>query len=297
MKAKRRQELKTNDLAQVIDGLSQFFRKWGTHMVAGVGAVIVVMIIIAYLRSTKSSALDAAFAEMNSALQIATTSGRRSDEEIKRGIQRTYQIADGAGDAAFKCDALMQGANLAIQLATRENELNPEFLPEARQGFERIVKEHKDQTLYYGRALFGLFQVEANQFAVDGDPAHRAAAARYLETIRDDARFTSTPLGTMALNQLNAIDEIFTTIEFASAPPKPTATAPATAPAATTQPAIVPEVKIDPAEQVQPVDSAPPEEASPSPTTQPAESPADSEPTPEAGDEGADGDDAASPIP
>lgn len=293
MKAKRRQELKTNDLAQVLDDLSMFLRKWGAHLIGGVGVVIVVLIIAAYLRSAKVSALDDAFAEINSALQVASSGERRSDEEIKRGIQRAYQIADNAGDARFQCDALMQAANLAIQLATREEELNPAFLPDARQGFERIVKEHKDQTLYYGRALYGLFEVEANQFAVDGDMARRDAAVRYLETIRDDVRLNHTPLNTLAVNQLNAIDEIFTRIEFENAPPKPTATAPAV----TTLPAIVPDVNIDPTLPDEPDLPAPAEEAAPSPTTQPAESPADSEPLPDLADEEPDAEDESTPIP
>lgn len=293
MKAKRRQELKTNDLAQVLDDLSMFLRKWGAHLIGGVGVVIVVLIIAAYLRSAKVSALDDAFAEINSALQVASSGERRSDEEIKRGIQRAYQIADNAGDARFQCDALMQAANLAIQLSTREEELNPAFLPDARQGFERIVKEHKDQTLYYGRALYGLFEVEANQFAVDGDMARRDAAVRYLETIRDDVRLNHTPLNTLAVNQLNAIDEIFTRIEFETAPPKPTATAPAV----TTLPAIVPDVNIDPTLPDEPDLPAPAEEASPSPTTQPAESPADSEPLPDLADEEPDAEDESTPIP
>jgi hypothetical protein len=215
------------------------------------------------MRSAKSSALDAAYADMNSALQVAPSNNRRSEEEIKRGIQRAYTIASDADDPHFKCDALMQGANLAMTLATREDALNPAYLPEAKQGFERIVKEHKDQTLYYGRALYGLFQVEANQFAVDGDPAHRQAAVGYLEAIKDNAQFRQTPFESLAISQLNAIDEIFTKIEFAAAPPKPTTTAPAA-----TQPATAPATR--PSSSLE--DEASPQEESPQPpATQPAQ--------------------------
>ena len=43
MKAERRQELKTNDLAQMIEDARQFFRNWGSYLVGGVAVIVLVV--------------------------------------------------------------------------------------------------------------------------------------------------------------------------------------------------------------------------------------------------------------
>ena len=75
MKAKRRQELKTNDLAQALQDMGQWFKDQGVYVVGALALVIVVVVIVSYRNSAKAEAIDRAYAELRSRTAFTAPSG------------------------------------------------------------------------------------------------------------------------------------------------------------------------------------------------------------------------------
>ena len=232
MKAKRRQELKTNDLAQALQDLGQWFKDQGVYVVGALALVVIVVVIVSYRNSAKAEAVNQAYQELRSRASITGPSGvRKSDQEIENSLAAIGDLTTRTNDATFRLEALLRRGDMALRLAeTGSKGIEAKYLVEARGAYQEIVNGYQDRTLYYGRALYGLFQVEADEFATDGDARHREQAARYLKTLRDDARFNGTPFQTMAVDMLNELDDVFTLVTFAKAPAPSPPPEPAPAP-------------------------------------------------------------------
>ena len=231
MKAKRRQELKTNDLAQALEDMGQWFKDQGVYVVGALALVVVVVVIVSYRNSAKAEAIDRAYAELRSRAAFMAPSGvRKSDEELESSLAAISDLTTRTDDADFRLEALLRRGDMALRLAeTGRKGIEAKYLGDARGAYQEIVNGYQDRTLHYGRALYGLFQVEADEFTTDGDARHREQAARYLKMLRDDARFNGMPFQTMAVDMLNELDSVFTVVTFAKVPaPSP---APETAPA------------------------------------------------------------------
>jgi hypothetical protein len=228
MKAKRRQELKTNDLAQMIDDLGQSFRQWGVYLIGAIVVVLGVIFAVAYIGQAKVAAIDDAYDDLKSASDFRPMEIRKSDEQIKSQLAQMGALAERTADDNFRAEALRRRGDLALSEAMYGGDrFNPMFLAEARDAFETTLREFSNRPAYRGRALFGLFQVEANEYAADGKPEHKANAVKHLESIRDNPSFNGTPWMKMAIDQLNDMDKVFAQVEFLpGAAPSPTLPAP-----------------------------------------------------------------------
>ena len=220
MKAKRRQELKTNTLAQTLDELRQSVRQWGAYLVGGVAVVVVVYAISTSMRSARSAQLDTAYEELNKAGQLAPGGIRKDDSELLASLDKMKQLASDSPNPDFKLDAMNQRGEVALYVASLDATTSPKpYLEQARDSFEYIISNFPDRKIYVGRAHYGLFQVEAGLFAIDQDASHKAVARKHLEAIRNDSAQAGTPLMMAALDRLNEIDALFTPVTFAKAPP------------------------------------------------------------------------------
>jgi len=233
MKAKRRQELKTNDLAAWLDEVRRSASKWGGYLFAGIAAVAAVLIINAYMKSARAEARTSAYSDLRRAASMQTAGNlEKTDEEIRASLARIDELVDGSSDTAFKINALLDKAAMAVQLADQAlvEPLDPgateaqrrsrveQFLADARAAYERITTEFASHALYCGRARFGLFEVEATAFVLDGDAGHRTRAEEQLKKILDNAALNATPLQTVAIDLLNDLDQVFTPVQFPSRP-------------------------------------------------------------------------------
>lgn len=219
MKSKRRQELRSNDLAHALEQLSSSFKDWGAYIIGGLAIVFVGVIIFTYMKSARQTAQDESFAQLQKELSPATTGVPKSNEELLRSISRVTELAEQSNDADFKIESTIERGDFALSMAVSGPEgIDLELLKEAKKAFEEIVRDHRDLPIHYGRALFGLFQVEANAFAIDADPARKATAEDYLQKLRDDPRLAGVPFQTMAIDRLNELDDIFTKVEFPKQP-------------------------------------------------------------------------------
>lgn len=222
MKAKRRQELHTNDLAQALDTLRQSFHQWGVYLLGGVAVVLAVYAISTSIQSARKTQVLDAYKQLQQAGNASPENVPKSDDDLLASLDTMKRLAEESASPDFKLDATHQRAEFALGLALQNPEgPQKEFLEKARESFEKLISDYSDRKVYVGRAHYGLFQVEAQLFAIDGDPSHKAVAQKHLEAIRDDPAFVGTPLMSAALDRLNEIDALFTKIEFEKAPPPP----------------------------------------------------------------------------
>ncbi len=227
MKAKRRQELKTNDLAAWLADAGKSFSQWGVYVIGGVVVVVLIAVIGLFMSRAKAEAKAQNFADLTAAVQQITASGEPSQDDARRALESIDELIASAGNDDFKLAALLRKASIADFMANEvatdleEGASDREvakYLAEARAAYETIVNQYQDHALHYGRALFGLFQVEAHAFAIEPDPDHRNRAEQYLTKIRDDSRLNGTPFQMAAVSYLNELDNVFTPITFPERP-------------------------------------------------------------------------------
>ncbi len=219
MKSKRRHELKSNDLAHTLEQLGASFKDWGAYVIGGLAIAFVGVIIFTYMKTAKQTALDDSFIQLQKELVKAPAGIPKSNEELLRSLSRIGDLGDQSTNEEFKVEALMGRADLALDVAiSAEAGIDMKFLDESKKAFEQVVRDYQKRPVHYGRALFGLYQVEANAFSVDSDPARKATAEGYLEKLRDDSRLAGVPLQRLAIDRLNELDDIFTKVEFPNRP-------------------------------------------------------------------------------
>ncbi len=224
MKAKRRQELKTNDLAQTLQDLREGFRQWGVYVVGVVALIVVITAINAYRVQAEDDAMKRNYASLREAMNVDLRGASVSDEQVRDSLATIGTLAADTGSESFKLEALLQKGALALAMAQdAAKDVRLEFVDIARSTFEQILSQHGDNTLYCGRALCGLFQVEACAFVVDDDSACRDRAKGYLDRLQSESRFNGTVYQMMAVDMLNRLDEVFTTVILTKRPEEPPA--------------------------------------------------------------------------
>jgi len=269
MKAERKQELRTNDLAQQIDSTVSYVKENGARLAAIVlGAAVVVAVFVWYSNHRRSRVDDA----------LDSLYGPSVPDDPSARIRTFQSIIDDNVNADVTLAAWLRIGDEAIrQLTVPDEPLDDattkpatENWPElARNAFERVESLAGDNLTARGRALFGLAWVAEYRYDFE-------AARKIYQRVLDDARFAGLPFHDQARYRLDHLKDWSSPIEFppppvigpAEAPttsPDTTASAPAETPVATTQPAGASAATTQPA-----ADLAPPVPASLPTTTQPA---------------------------
>jgi hypothetical protein len=245
MKTKRRQELKTNDLAQAIEEMGKSLKDWGIYLVGALAVVGIAWVISTYRSGARADFTSQGYIDLDAATRAALDPEAGTDADIEQAFATIGELKSQVDSVSFKLDALVRQANMALALAeSGEGGIDATYLSKARAAYQEIIDNYSDRDLYRGRALFGLFQVEANEFAVDGDPQHRDQAVKYLERLRDDSQFTGMPFQTVAVDLLNDLDSVFTSVTFPKAPA--TAMPPAAIPPTALPPTALPPTALPP---------------------------------------------------
>ena len=218
MKTTRRQDLKSNELAQFLEDAREFFRTYGNYVVGAVAVVALVLLGYVYMARSAAQALADATQQMRS-LPFDT------DQEVRDSVAKLRQLAAENEDEGFAIDALRRRAGMAMNRAHAAADGTPsrEFLDMARAAFEEMLQRHPDRALDVGAALIGLATIEEDLFILDDDLAHKEAARRFLEQVRDDQDLNGTPFQTIALERLNALDETFVQVVMVEKPVVPAA--------------------------------------------------------------------------
>ncbi|MCP4590252.1 MAG: hypothetical protein GY842_05890 [bacterium] len=223
MKTERRQELRSNDLARILDDSREFLRAWGSYLVGGIVIVVVLVAFVAYRSRAAGQDLRDSWDRLREARQksFLTQSGeKRTDAEINSGFESLDQLAEGVTDGDLLFEVLVTQAQVAVQLSRMgPGGTDSGYLDRAENAYVKLRDRLAANPLAVATALDGLVAVEADRFVADSDPAHKENARRDLERLRDDSRFANTPFQRAALDRLNRLDEVFRPVELVAAQP------------------------------------------------------------------------------
>jgi hypothetical protein len=215
MKAQRRHELRENDLVHYLKEVKNYLDEHGSKIVAGTLVVAVAASVGLWVLRSRSRALGEAYVSM-SALTFPDL------EQGKQNLESLTTLTSTTSDHQFLLSALVEQGRAALELASKGQPApDREMNEEAKETFERLLREFKEDPIAIGVAHLGLATAAGNDFVLDGNPAHKETARRHLERVRDSELLTGLPLQTFALARLNNLNETFKTVEFAPPLPKP----------------------------------------------------------------------------
>ncbi|UCF32410.1 MAG: hypothetical protein JSV78_08735 [Phycisphaerales bacterium] len=215
MKAQRRHELRENDLVHYLKETKNYLDKHGSKIVAGTIVVAVAASVGLWLVRSRSRALGEAYVSM-SALTFPDL------DQGKQSLDSLTTLTSTTSDHHFLLSALIEQGRAALDLASKGKPApDREMNEKAKEAFERLLREFKEDPIAVGVAHLGLATAAGNDFVLDGNPAHKETARRHLEQVRDSQLLTGLPFQTFALAQLNNLNETFRPVEFAPPLPKP----------------------------------------------------------------------------
>jgi hypothetical protein len=217
MKAQRRHELRENDLVHYLKETKNYLDEHGSKIVVGIIVVAVVVSVGLWVVRSRSRALGEAYISM-SALTFPDL------DQGKQSLESLTTLTSTTSDHQFLLSALIEQGRAALDLASKGKPApDREMNEKAKEAFDRLLREFKEDPIAVGVAHLGLATAAGNDFVLDGNPAHKETARRHLEQVRDSQLLTGLPFQTFALARLNNLSETFRTVEFAPPLPKPEA--------------------------------------------------------------------------
>lgn len=216
MKAKRRQELKTNDLAQQLEDLRKFISNYGNYLLGGLVVIVVIVVGARMYTGSRSKAVETGWGKIESASVAAAADVRGSVETLKG-------VAADTGDPMLQSTALLRAADLCYGSAVtfRTGPIDQERVNNAEDLYKRVLREHADNLIAAASSYAGLAAISETRFALTGDMTHKEQARQYWAKLRDDERFNVWPQKAIALEKLNTLDERLAPVALVEAPPPP----------------------------------------------------------------------------
>jgi hypothetical protein len=227
MKAERRHELKENDLVHALESGREYVRKNGQRIglyVVGMVAVVAIVVLIANARTR--GVLDA-YAQMGE-LKFETP------ESAKTDLKTLDAIIAGSSDRSFQLTGMIRKAEIAMLMASDAGATpDRELLEIAKTSYRDLLAKFPGEPVAIGVAHLGLATIAENEFVLDPNhsPSHREEARSHLQAIKDNAALSTLPVYRVANDRLAALDQTFTVVKFAPAPPPPMLAAPDAPPA------------------------------------------------------------------
>ncbi len=221
MKSERRHELHTNALAEQLNEVLDYFRTRGQFIVYAVVAVVLVVAVVWFWRSTAEARRVEGWQTMKTLL----STGLQDDPQA---LDRMEQVAAGYSDPQLRAMAyaqlgkrLMQEAVVADEPATQQG-----YRQRAESAFEAALQAGSGSSTAAAIAQLGLGGIAAGRGDYD-------AAQKYYEAVGNNPAYEGTPFVSLAAEQITVLEQA------RNLPPLAATTQPATAGAATTQPATV----------------------------------------------------------
>lgn len=205
MRPRRRQELRTNELAQTLADLGNFFSRYGTYVLAAAVVVMVVIVSVWYTGYSRRSSRRNAW-ERYYSLALS---------EPEQQLAAFRQLAEDSTDPVLSTTAWFRLGHIAWMQAHGGEALdNPdrwdELLQTSQQAFERVTQSSPAAAEITAAARAGLAAIAQEQY----DP--QTAREQY-QAILDAAGSASTGFDKLAETGLAAVDRITKPITFAPA--------------------------------------------------------------------------------
>jgi hypothetical protein len=228
MKAQRRQELKTNELAETLRQVREFLEKYGTYVAAGVLVVAAILVAFLWHRSSHLAEhrrqwedyynleRDAVQLVMASLQGTAPAGTDAFDGLVSRYKARASSASDprvrlllleGLGDFCWAYAVNGLGKEPDAAAKTRA-------LDEGANAYEQITREFPDDEWSVGKALMALGVIDEERHDFD------QAEERYRRVITDPAS-EGTSLNDLAQEALGRLNELRQPVVFAPPPPPP----------------------------------------------------------------------------
>ena len=214
MKSERRHELKENELEHYLGVARDYLDEHGKRigLVAVVAGAIFVSVTL-YFRAQASEA-EGQWGRKSQLSFADPTVARASLETLS-------SLAQGSTDPAFVMSCLLTAGQQSLRTSA-----GAPFPPDralndrARVAFEELLRRFPENEVAVGAARLGLASVAENDFALDGDVAHKAEAAQRLAAVIDDPALDGLPYKRLALDRRKRLDDVFTRTEFAAPTPE-----------------------------------------------------------------------------
>lgn len=228
MKAKRRQELRTNELAQMLAELREFYQKYGAYVWGVVLVVAVVLVGGTFWHRSSVGRAEEAWNRFQAAAQTLQESVRGGDalgEAAQGAMSRLRDLAANAPDNRLRTRARLTLGEV-YWLWAMDPRASPaestRYMDEATKTYEQIVRQGTDP-------LAGT--VATLCMAAIAENGRRFEQARELyRKVANDPAAKQTGVEILASQ---ALERLETAPEVGTFPPRPVVeTQPATAPAA-----------------------------------------------------------------
>jgi len=218
MKAKRRKDLRTNELIQTVQETWSAVRKYGSYIAAAAIAVVLVMGLGWYWRHGEAQHLEQGWSQ----LAAARLDSAGPEERIERLRSLVAEYGDGSLAVAARQtlgDMLMGEAlgGAGMVDASRQEEL----LVQAEELYRQIVADPGQQWVALGAALIGLAKIAEQRGDLD-------QARQWYEAIIEDGKLAVTPYHRVAERGLVSLADLAEPVEFvvAKASTQPVSSAP-----------------------------------------------------------------------
>ncbi len=238
MKASRRQQLRSNELAEKLNQLVEFVNANSGAVLAGVAAVVIVIGLGFYWYTARASRQAQGWTDFYGTQLISSPDGK---------LNALRDVASRYKDPTLSTFAYLAYADGCMQQATAVNrtpEERQKFLSDAQQTYQTILKHFPDQLLAVAAAhlKLGVLAESSRQWDM--------ARQHYQAVIQDD-RFADMPQHEVAVEREAQLAQLAQPITFGP----PTTTAPTTTQAASTKPVseairtTTPPIQIEPSTQ------------------------------------------------
>lgn len=215
MKAERRHELKENDLAHLLDQLSDFMHKNGSRLGLVIAVVVVALAVVGIAVRSRAAALEDAWQRKRSLSFETAADGQQS-------LKTLESLVAASTDPVFIMSGLLDEGRHALELAEKApNPPGEAMNAKAREAYEELLAKFPSNPLAFGAAHAGLATVEENAFALDREPSHKEKAQEHLQAILNRSDLAAMPFYKMATDRLARIDDVFSVTRFAAAPIAP----------------------------------------------------------------------------
>lgn len=211
MKTARRQELRTNELSQQIDQITEYAKQNAIRLIA-IFAVTFVVVVGAfwYIRNQQTRREDAWAALSDSTLA----------EEPQRAVRRFEEIAAAAGDVDLRIAARLRIGDLALAQMeptpakndSAEDAESFDWQTTARNAYTKVADEPNADPVSAGHAMLMLGILDENA----GDDEE---AKTWYERVTQDRRLDDTPLPEQAKYRLAGLSRWSEPVVFAEPAP------------------------------------------------------------------------------
>lgn len=267
MKAKRRHELKTNELAQSIQDMRFYLqRRGGLVLGVSVAAILVLIVGTVWRRSAAQARSDA----WQSYYTIS--SGQQGGTER---VSNALTLADNTADPTLARLALQLAAQVAWAEARPTDEpFNADKLKQSEQAYERLLAAYPDSVHAVGTAHRGLAAI-AEEWADQATgaserEAFKAEARKHYQAIIDDDRLVNLPARMVAEVNISSLDARLVPLTLVDPPPIVPPIDESGVPSLIARPTTTPAATPGSAAQPTATPTTTPATSTPAPTTAPA---------------------------